>query len=155
MPEFPDITVYLEALEKRVRKQTLSRVQISSPFLLRTATPPIGSVQGKRVVRLRRLGKRICLGMESDLWIVMHLMIAGRLHWKELPTARPSLGKSKNQLAVLEFDTGLLSITEAGAQRRASMYLIEGEGNLEALNADGIELFTEEPGKEGQPNAGL
>jgi formamidopyrimidine-DNA glycosylase len=156
MPEFPDITVYLEALEMRVRNRTLVSIQMSSPFLLRTATPPIGSVQGKRVARLRRLGKRICLGMENDLWIVIHLMIAGRLHWKELSTARTSRGKSKNQLAVLEFDTGLLSITEAGTQRRASMHLIEGEANLQTLNAGGVELFTEKSGrKKPQPNAGL
>src|SRR5882762_9164103 len=84
MPELPDIVVYLEALQQRISNQTLDRVQLSSPFLLRTAAPPITSVEGRKVVELRRLGKRICIGIEGDLWLILHLMIAGRLHWKEL-----------------------------------------------------------------------
>ena|SRR5215510_1997313 len=153
MPELPDITVYLEALERRVLNQTLKSLQLSSPFLLRTATPPIASVHDKRVVRLQRLGKRICLGMETDLWIVLHLMIAGRLHWKELPTGEPaaraiaSVGKSKNQLAVFRFDTGLLSMTEAGTQRRASMHIIDSAANLKTLDAGGVELFIKKSGR--------
>src|SRR6266542_2704951 len=107
MPELPDIVVYIEALEQRILDQTLERVQIASPFLLRTALPPINAVEGKRVVQLRRLGKRICFGFEEDLWLVMHLMIAGRLHWKESGTksgaAGPASGraspKGHNQLA--------------------------------------------------------
>src|SRR5258708_32458871 len=86
MPEFPDIVVYIEALEKRIQGRTLERVSVASPFLLRTATPPLSNVAGKKVVELRRLGKRICVGLEEDLWLVLHLMIAGRLHWKDSTT---------------------------------------------------------------------
>src|SRR6185436_10037341 len=87
MPELPDIVVYIEALEQRIMAQTLERIQLGSPFLLRTAVPPITSVEGRKVVELRRLGKRICIGLESDLWLVLHLMIAGRLRWRELTGA--------------------------------------------------------------------
>ena len=90
MPEYPDIVVYLEALEKRIMGRTLERVSIASPFLLRTAVPPISSVEGRKVSGLRRLGKRICFGLDEDLWLVLHLMIAGRLHWKDGAVARPS-----------------------------------------------------------------
>src|SRR5207248_11624571 len=83
MPDMPDITIYIEALEKRILGQTLERVRVVSPFLLRTATPPLGSATGKKVLRLRRVGKRICIGLEGDLWLVLHLMIAGRLHWRD------------------------------------------------------------------------
>src|SRR6266446_7647826 len=93
MPEYPDIVVYLEALEKRILGRTLERVDIASPFLLRTAVPPISSVAGRKVVELRRLGKRICFGLEEDLWLVLHLMIAGRLHWKESVVARAAKTK--------------------------------------------------------------
>src|SRR5690348_16546253 len=110
MPELPDIVVYLEALERLICDRTLERVQITSPFLLRTAAPPISSVEGKKIVELRRVGKRICFGVENDLWLVLHLMIAGRLHWKKGGTQKIgvgfSSGKSKHQLASFQFDNG-------------------------------------------------
>src|SRR5213079_2460166 len=123
MPELPDITIYIEALEQRILGHTLERVQLASPFLLRTAMPPVTAVEGKRVQELRRLGKRVCVGLEDELWLVLHLMIAGRLHWKdEVAEARPSgrartkfsSSKLKAQLATFEFDNGMLSLTEAG-----------------------------------------
>src|SRR6267154_1619852 len=126
MPELPDIVIYIEALEQRILDQTLERILIGSPFLLRTAVPPIASVEGKKVIQLRRLGKRICIGFENDLWLVLHLMIAGRLHWRDqVSTVRvtgPTLHKSrkKAELAVFQFSDGTLSLTEAGSQRRAS-----------------------------------
>lgn len=136
MPELPDITVYIEALEKRILNHTLKRVRIASPFLLRTASPPIQSAEGKKVVALRRLGKRICVGFESDLWLVLHLMIAGRLHWKEGP-----LKLSKLHLATFEFDNGSLALTEAGTQKRASLHVIENERGLSNLDPGGREIF--------------
>ena len=136
MPEFPDITVDIEALEKRILKHTLKRVRIASPFLLRTASPPIQSAEGKKVVALRRLGKRICFGLEGDLWLVLHLMIAGRLHWKEGP-----LKLSKLHLATFEFDNGSLALTEAGTQKRASLHVIENERGLSDLDPGGREIF--------------
>lgn len=143
MPEYPDIVVYIEALEKRVLGRTLERVDIASPFLLRTALPPISSVTGKKVVELRRLGKRICMGLEADLWLVLHLMIAGRLHWKDRLVSgksnRPKL--SKRDLAAFQFDNGTLSLTEAGSKRRASLHLVEGEEGLRNLDPGGLELF--------------
>ncbi|MCM3903711.1 MAG: hypothetical protein ND866_18575 [Pyrinomonadaceae bacterium] len=136
MPEFPDIIVYIEALEQRILGQTLQRVQLGSPFLLRTAQPPITSVQGRKVLELRRLGKRICIGLEEDLWLVLHLMIAGRLHWHEGPVKA-----SRARLAVFDFTNGTLSLTEAGTQRRASLHLIRGEADLQRLNPGGIGVF--------------
>lgn len=153
MPELPDITVYLESLEKRILDHPLERALIKSPFLLRTATPPISAVEGKKVNALRRLGKRICIGFDNDVWLVLHLMIAGRLHWREQPApksgalARPSgraqikVSKSKNHLAAFQFDSGLLTLTEAGTQRRASLHLVEGESGLQSLNPGGVEFF--------------
>jgi formamidopyrimidine-DNA glycosylase len=154
MPELPDITVYLEALERRIRGQKLEKVQITSPFLLRTATPPISSVAGRQVSDLRRLGKRICIGFEDELWLVIHLMIAGRLHWKA--ETRKSLSprsssKFKAQLALFHFDTGTLSLTEAGTQRRASLHLVQGEGGLSSLDRGGVELFTGQKPDPGVP----
>src|SRR6266545_1852636 len=96
MPELPDIVIYLEALEQRILRKTLERVTIVSPFLLRTALPPISSVEGRRVVGLRRLGKRICIGLERDLWLVLHLMIAGRLHWHEQPSVRTAFVRGRS-----------------------------------------------------------
>jgi len=136
MPEFPDIIVYIEALEQRIMGQTLQRVQLGSPFLLRTTEPPIAKVQDRKVVKLRRLGKRICIGLEEDLWLVLHLMIAGRLHWHER-----SVKASRVRLAVFDFPNGTLSLTEAGSQRRASLHLIEGETDLERMNPGGLEIF--------------
>src|SRR6185436_14707349 len=147
MPEFPDITIYLEALNSRILGHKLEKVQLNSPFLLRTATPSIPSLEGREVVELRRLGKRICMGMEGELWLVLHLMIAGRLHWKEGPLAsslgkaRFSKSKAKAQLAVFQFDNGLLSLTEAGTQRRASLHIVSGEAGLRHLDPGGAELF--------------
>jgi formamidopyrimidine-DNA glycosylase len=162
MPEFPDIVIYLEALEKRIKDRTLERIDIVSPFLLRTAVPPISLVQGKRVVDLRRLGKRICIGLEDDLWLVLHLMIAGRLHWKDCAGAasgarskgakgaKPAK-RSKRDLATFQFDNGILSLTEAGTQRRASLHLVEGEAGLRNLDPGGLEIFAtyQKPDRQG------
>jgi len=136
MPEYPDIVVYIEALEKRILNRTLERLQLTSLFLLRTADPPIATVEGKKVVELRRLGKRICLRFEGDLWLVLHLMIAGRLHWKT-GTAKIS----KRDVAAFYFDNGTLTLTEAGTQKRASLHLVRGEAGLAELDPGGLELF--------------
>lgn len=145
MPEYPDIVVYIEALEKRILGRTLERVRLGSPFLLRTAVPPVTSVEGRKVVELRRLGKRICIGLEDDLWLVLHLMIAGRLHWKDQAEARTSaraLRKtSKRDIAAFEFNNGTLSLTEAGTQRRASLHIIASEAGLSELDPGGLEIF--------------
>jgi formamidopyrimidine-DNA glycosylase len=154
MPELPDIVVYLSALNKRIAGRQLERVRLNSPFLLRTAAPPISAAQGKTVSELRRLGKRICIGLEGDLWLVLHLMIAGRLHWKPTSRVGPGAGRapqkaalmpSKRDLAAFEFDNGTLSLTEAGTKRRASLHIVEGQENLRALDRGGVELF-QEPG---------
>lgn len=168
MPELPDITVYIEALEARIIDHTLMRVQLNSPFLLRTASPPIASIEGKKVLQLRRLGKRICFGFADECWLVLHLMIAGRLHWKDSPNlppttavkvrgAVPSPGraqfltaKSKNHLATFQFDNGILSLTEAGTQRRASLHVVKGEDALRALDRGGVELFSQVPNTQAQ-----
>ena len=137
MPELPDITVYIEALERRIQGTTLRRVSIASPFLLRTAVPPLASVEGRKVTRLRRLGKRICIGVEGDLWLVLHLMIAGRLHWYE---DRAKALKARG-LATFEFSSGVLTLTEAGTQKRASLHVVDGEAGLERLDPGGLEVF--------------
>ena len=116
MPELPDITIYVEALERRIIGERLDGVRIHSPFLLRTFDPPLDSVNGKTVREVRRLGKRIALGLDDDLWLVLHLMIAGRLHWKE-PRAKLS---GKSSLAAFDFPNGTLLLTEAGTKRRAA-----------------------------------
>jgi formamidopyrimidine-DNA glycosylase len=136
MPELPDIVVYIEALKEHILGQPLKRVTIASPFLLRTAVPPISSVEGRSVVALRRLGKRILIGLEDDLWLVLHLMIAGRLHWHERP-----IKPSKGRLATFDFPAGTLSLTEAGTQRRASLHLVSGEAGLQRLDPGGLEVF--------------
>jgi len=138
VPELPDITVYIEALAQRIQGTTLKRVLVASPFLLRTAVPPLASAEGRRVVELRRLGKRICIGVEGDLWLVLHLMIAGRLHWYE---DRAKALKSRG-LATFEFTSGVLTLTEAGTQKRASLHVVEGEEGLERLDPGGLEVFT-------------
>ncbi len=137
MPELPDIVVYIEALEKRIQGSILERVRIASPFLLRTAVPPLSSVEGKKIVGLRRLGKRICFGLDGDLWLVLHLMIAGRLHWYD---DRGKAAKGRG-LAVFEFSNGNLVLTEAGTQKRASLHVVQGEAGLENLNPGGLEIF--------------
>ena len=136
MPEFPDIIVYIEALERRILGQTLKRVQLGSPFLLRTVQPPITNAAGKKVVALQRIGKRICIGLEDELWLVLHLMIAGRLHWHDKPVTA-----SRVRLAVFNFSSGTLSLTEAGSQRRASLHLIQGDEELQRFNPGGLEIF--------------
>lgn len=137
MPELPDIVVYLEALEKRILGQALRRVHLFSPFLLRTAAPPIASAEHKKVVDLRRVGKRICIGLEDDLWLVVHLMIAGRLHWKDGKTK-----VTKRDMAAFEFDGGTLTLTEAGTQKRASLHVVAGEAGLSSLDPGGLEVFS-------------
>jgi len=138
VPELPDITVYLEALGQRIEGTRLERVTIASPFLLRTAVPPLSSVEARKVVELRRLGKRICIGVEGDLWLVLHLMIAGRLHWYE---DRAKALKARG-LATFQFSSGVLTLTEAGTQKRASLHVIEGEEGLARLDPGGLEVFT-------------
>jgi formamidopyrimidine-DNA glycosylase len=133
MPELPDVTVYIEALAQRIRGARLEQVRLFNPFLLRTAVPPIASTEGKRVTGLRRLGKRIVIELEGDLFLVLHLMIAGRLHWEGK--------KTRSTLAQFEFDAGTLSLTEAGSKRRASLHLVEGEAALRALDPGGIEVL--------------
>ena len=137
MPELPDIVVYLEALEKRILAQRLERVRIASPFLLRTATPPLASAEGQKVTRLRRMGKRICIGLENDIWLVLHLMIAGRLHWKK----RDAKLSPPRGLAAFDFENGTLLWTEAGSKKRASLHVVAGEAGLGALDPGGIEVL--------------
>jgi formamidopyrimidine-DNA glycosylase len=137
VPELPDIAVYLEALEKRILNSTLQHTRTNSPFLLRTAVPPLSQTEGKKVVTLRRLGKRICLGLEDDLWLVLHLMIAGRLHWYD---DKAKAAKSR-PVAVFDFNNGSLTLTEAGTQRRASLHVVAGEEGLKQLDPGGIEVF--------------
>jgi len=138
MPELPDIAAYITALEPRVVGQPLEGVRLASSFLLRTVQPPLASVDGKRVRELRRIGKRIAFGLEADLWLVLHLMIAGRLHWKP-PEAK--LGGRQN-LAAFDFPNGSLVLTEAGSKRRASLHVVSGEENLQSFDAGGIDVFS-------------
>lgn len=138
MPELPDITIYIEALESRIVGQSLEQVRIASPFLLRTFEPPLEAVYGKKVVEFKRLGKRIAIGFEGDVWIVLHLMIAGRLHWKPLGAKLPG----KIGLAAFDFDNGTLILTEAGSKRRASLHVIAGSANLATQDPGGIDVFT-------------
>ena len=137
MPELPDVVVYIEALEKRILGRELNAVRIASPFVLRTFDPPLESAQGKTVRRLRRLGKRICIGLGDDLWLVLHLMIAGRLHWRA-PGAKlvPPRG-----LAAFDFPNGTLLWTEAGSQKRASLHVAAGEEGLRAFDPGGMEVL--------------
>jgi formamidopyrimidine-DNA glycosylase len=137
MPELPDVTVYVEALRLRVLGHQLRNVRVRGPFLLRTTTPALESTFGKTVEDVRRLGKRILFGFEGGLWIALHLMIAGRLQWRE---RAPSLA-SKSDLAAFEFDSGWLLLTEAGTQHRAALHVIAGKEGLRALDAGGIEVF--------------
>jgi formamidopyrimidine-DNA glycosylase len=141
VPELPDITIYLEALDVRIRGHVLERVTLASPFLLRTAEPALASVFGQRVTALRRLGKRIAIGFENDYWLVLHLMIAGRLHWLAHGTKR-SRGRP---LATFEFDNGALTLTEAGTQRRASLHVVRGEEGLRAHERAGLQVFEASP----------
>jgi formamidopyrimidine-DNA glycosylase len=138
MPELPDIAAYISALEPLILAQPLDRVRLGSVFLLRTVDPPLASVEGKPVLALRRIGKRIAIGVEGDLWLVLHLMIAGRLHWRP-PQAKLA---GRNALAAFDFPTGSLVLTEAGSKRRASLHLVRGEQALRDLDPGGVEVFS-------------
>jgi formamidopyrimidine-DNA glycosylase len=138
MPELPDIAAYIHALEPRILGQPIQRIRLASPFLLRTVEPPIASVEGRTVRELRRIGKRIAIGVEGDLWLVLHLMIAGRLHWR-LPGAK--LGGRQN-LAAFDFANGSLVLTEAGSKRRASLHILAGEEGLGAVDPGGVDIFS-------------
>jgi len=138
MPELPDISAYISALEPRILGQPLQQVRINSPFLLRTVDPPLTSVHNRTVQALRRIGKRIAIGVDGDLWLVLHLMIAGRLHWRPLQV---KLGGRQN-LAAFDFPSGSLVLTEAGSKRRASLHLFRGEAALADIDPGGIEIFS-------------
>ena len=136
VPELPDIVVYIDALKGRILGSRLERVRIAGPFLLRTVTPPIHTAEGKIVHELRRLGKRIAIGLDGNLWLVLHLMIAGRLHWRD----REVKLSPKRNLAAFDFSSGTLLLTEAGSERRASLHFMEGEVGLRDLNPGGLEV---------------
>jgi formamidopyrimidine-DNA glycosylase len=138
MPELPDISAYLSALESRIVGQPLKKIRIASAFLLRTVQPPLASAEGRVVRELRRVGKRIAIGLEGDLWLVLHLMIAGRLHWR---AAEAKLAGRQN-LAAFDFPNGSLVLTEAGSKKRASLHLIGSAENLQSLDAGGIDVFS-------------
>src|ERR1700724_3557445 len=137
MPELPDIAAYITALETRIVAQPIERVRLASVFLLRTAQPPITNVEGRVVRELRRIGKRIAIGVEGDLWLVLHLMIAGRLHWRP-PNAKLA---GRQNLAAFDFPSGSLVLTEAGTKRRASLHVLTGEDGLRSIDPGGIEIF--------------
>ena len=138
MPELPDIEVYLDSLRERIEGRVLQAARLRNPFLLRTAVPPIADVEGRRVAGLRRIGKRIVIELEGGLFLVIHLMIAGRLHWREPGAKR----EPRNALAALELDAGTLYLTEAGSKRRASLHLVRGEDALRALDPGGLDVMT-------------
>lgn len=138
MPELPDIAAYITALEARIIGQPLEHIRAASPFLLRTVQPPLASAEGRVVEELRRVGKRIAIGLEEDIWLVLHLMIAGRLHWR---TAGAKLSGRQN-LAAFDFPQGSVVLTEAGSKKRASLHVISGEENLNSLDAGGIDVFS-------------
>jgi formamidopyrimidine-DNA glycosylase len=138
MPELPDIAAYLSALEPRILAQPIERVRLASLFLLRTAQPPISDVEGRLVTQLRRIGKRIAIGAEGDIWLVLHLMIAGRLHWRP----RGAALKGRHSLAAFDFPNGSLVLTEAGTKHRASLHVLTGEQGLRSVDPGGIDIFT-------------
>jgi formamidopyrimidine-DNA glycosylase len=137
LPELPDITAYISALEERIVGQTLLKIRIGSPFLLRTAEPPLALAEGHLVRGLQRIGKRVAIGMDNDIWLVMHLMIAGRLHWRK---AGAKLA-GRNNLAAFDFPRGSLLLTEAGTKRRASLHLVRGAEALQDMDPGGIDVF--------------
>ena len=137
MPELPDISAYITALESRIVGPPMTRIRLASPFLLRTVEPPLASAEGRTVEKLRRVGKRIAIGMEGDLWLVLHLMIAGRLHWR---SSNVKLA-GRQSLAAFDFPNGSLVLTEAGAKRRASLHVVSGEAALNSFDAGGIDVF--------------
>ncbi len=135
MPELPDIDVYIEKLDERIRDRPLEDIRVSNPFLVRSFDPPISEATDRRVVELRRIGKRIAIGLEPDYWLILHLMVAGRLHWHN---ERVSI-RSKQQLAAFDFASGTLLLTEAGSKKRASLFLVQGDESLQEHNPGGIE----------------
>jgi formamidopyrimidine-DNA glycosylase len=137
MPELPDISAYIKALEARILGATLEKVRVTGPFLLRTVDPPLESAEGRTVTAIRRIGKRIAIGVEGDVWLVIHLMIAGRLHWK----AKGAKVGGRQALAGFDFSEGTLVLTEAGSKRRASLHVMRGEEGLEAIDPGGVEVF--------------
>ena len=137
MPELPDIAAYINALESRIVGQPLQRIRVASPFLLRTAHPPLASAEGRIVKQLRRIGKRIAIGVEGNLWLVLHLMIAGRLHWR----AADAKLSGRQNLAGFDFPQGSLVLTEAGSKHRASLHVVSGEEALRSFDAGGIDVF--------------
>ncbi|MGC2260137.1 MAG: DNA-formamidopyrimidine glycosylase family protein [Candidatus Sulfotelmatobacter sp.] len=138
MPELPDVAAYISALESRVVGQPIEQIRLASPFLLRTVQPPLASVEGRVVRELRRIGKRIVIGVDGDLWLALHLMIAGRLHWR--PTGAKLAGRQS--LAAFDFPNGSLVLTEAGSKRRASLHVFADEESLRSIDAGGIDVFT-------------
>jgi formamidopyrimidine-DNA glycosylase len=137
MPELPDIAAYICALEPLMVGQSIEQVRLASPFLLRSVNPPLAAVEGRKVRELRRIGKRIAIGVEGDLWLVLHLMIAGRLHWRALGA---KLG-GRGNLAAFDFPGGSLVLTEAGSKRRASLYVVTGDEGLQSIDPGGIEVL--------------
>lgn len=137
MPELPDIVVYIEALERRISGSTLHQIQLASPFLVRTVDPPISSLNGKRVREIRRLGKRIVFAFEDELFLVLHLMVAGRLQWKPLESSRTG----RNALAAFEFSSGTLILTEAGSKKRASIHVVRGAAGMKAMDKGALEVL--------------
>jgi formamidopyrimidine-DNA glycosylase len=137
MPELPDIAAYITALEPRIVGQRLEKVRLASAFLLRTAQPPIESIEGLSVREVRRVGKRIVIGVDNDIWLVLHLMIAGRLHWRA-PEAKLV---GRQSLAAFDFSPGSLVLTEAGTKHRASLHILSGEESLSSIDAGGIDVF--------------
>ena len=138
MPELPDIAAYISALESRIVGQPIEQIRLASPFLLRSAQPPLADVEARRVRELRRIGKRIGIGLEGDLWLVLHLMIAGRLHWR----SRGAKLTGRQSLAAFDFPNGSLMLTEAGTKHRASLYVLRGEQGLQSIDPGGIEIFS-------------
>ena len=138
MPELPDIELYLEALEARIAGKRLEKVRVASVSLMRTAQPPVSAVEGRRVRKLRRVGKRIAIGLEGEHWLVLHLMIAGRLRWEEQPPPRL---RGKNQLAAFDFESGSMILTEAGTRRRATLHVFSSERAMEAIDPGGLEVL--------------
>ena len=137
MPELPDIVAYIHALESRIVGQPIQQIRLASPFLLRTAEPSITEAEGRAVRELRRIGKRIAIGVEGDLWLVLHLMIAGRLHWRQ-PGAKLA---GRQSLAAFDFPNGSLVLTEAGTKHRASLHVLRGEEGLQSIDPGGIDIF--------------
>ena len=138
MPELPDIAAYIAALEPRIVGKALQRVRLASPFLLRTIEPPLTSVEGRRVEGIRRVGKRIAIGFDDGLWLVLHLMIAGRLHWR----ASGAKLAGRQNLAAFDFADGSLVLSEAGSKRRASLHIVQGEEGLRFMDPGGIDVFS-------------